>query len=111
MFHYGIRLAEAHLAVWHPALRQAYAVVFDPGVFRHLLFYLGYGGWRHTYSVIPQIATSYPASLTEAIRAGRQQTLSPGRTWEAGARFFCLTEMASEQAVAERLERESGRPG
>jgi hypothetical protein len=109
MFHYGLKLDRGYLAVWHPVLHQAYAAVFDPGVFTHLLFYLGYGGWRHTYSVIPQIATGYPATLTEVIQAGRQQTLAPGETWEAAARFFCLTGMGSEDAVGRRLEHESGR--
>jgi hypothetical protein len=107
VFHYGVKLERGYLAVWHPTLRQAYATIFDPGVFRHLLFYLGYGGWRHTYSVIPQIATGYPAALTEAIKAGRQKSLQPGRAWEAAARFFCLTGVEREEAVIRRLENES----
>lgn len=106
VFHYGLRLERGYLAVWHPSLRQAYASVFDPGVFPHLLFYLGYGGWRHTYSVIPQFATGYPAALTEAIKAGRQKVLRPGASWEAAARFFCLSGVESEEAVTARLEKE-----
>jgi len=104
-FHYGFDVKEGFLAVLNPMLRNAYCCTFDRGFFPNILFYLGYGGWRNTYSIIPQIATSYPGALTDAIAAGRHRTLAPGESAETEIRFHCLTGVRNEGDVRAKVAR------
>jgi hypothetical protein len=102
-FQYGFDVREGFLAVLNPVLRNAYCCTFDRGFFPNILFYLGYGGWRNTYSIIPQIATSYPGALTDAIAAGRHRTLGPGESVETEVKIHCLTDVRDEREVRAKV--------
>jgi hypothetical protein len=105
-FHYGLELSEGWLGVYHPRLKNAFCMTFDPVFFRSLLLYLGYGGWRNTYSIIPQIATAWPGNLADVISAGKQHTLAPGKTAETSVGFHCLTSLNDENHVKKRIDQQ-----
>jgi hypothetical protein len=98
-FQYGLDITEPWLAVLNPVHRNAFCITFDPGFFRNVLFYLGYGGWRNTYSIIPQIATAWPGTLSDVVSAGRQRCLKPGEGFGTEVRFHCLTEIDDESRL------------
>jgi hypothetical protein len=102
-FQYGMELAEPWLAVHNPARQSAFGIAFDRGFFKSLLFYLGFGGWRNTYSVIPQIATAWPGNLSEVVASGMQRSLQPGESATTEVSFHCLTGVRDEAAVRTRL--------
>ncbi len=108
-FHYGREVTEGLLAVLNPELGNAYCTSFDPSFFPYLHFYLGYGGWRNLYSIIPQIATSWPASLAAAVAAGTHRTLGPGEAARTEVGFHCLTGVQDEKSLRSALKAEAGR--
>ncbi len=102
-FQYGPELTRSWLGVFDPGHDSAFCMTYDRDFFRSLLFYLGYGGWRNTYSIIPQIATGWPGDLAGAVSAGRQRTLAPGESAATEVRLLCLSGVRSEEAVEKRL--------
>jgi hypothetical protein len=102
-FHYGLDLQENFLAVLDPSARRAFCMGFDRAFFPCLNFYLGYGGWRNTYSIIPQIATGWPAALSDTVAAGRHRTLGPGESAVTEVTFHCLTEVENEKEIRGRI--------
>ena len=102
-FQYGPALVEGWLGVYHPRARNAFCITFDHRFFRSLLFYLGYGGWRNTYSIIPQIATAWPGGLSDVVSAGRQRSLEPGEVAQTTVGFHCLTGLGDESQIKIRL--------
>jgi hypothetical protein len=102
-FQYGLDLQEDFLGVLDPTARRAFCMGFDRAFFPNLNFYLGYGGWRNTYSIIPQIATGWPAALSDTVAAGHHRTLGPGESTFTEVTFHCLTEVASEQEIRARI--------
>ncbi len=102
-FQYGLDLQEGFLGVLDPSARRAFCMSFDKDFFPNLNFYLGYGGWRNTYSIIPQIATGWPAALSDTVAAGRHRTLGPGESAATEVIFHCLTEVANEQEIRGRI--------
>ena len=102
-FQYGRDLEAGFFAVHNPVHRHAYCSTFDREFFPHLHFYLGYGGWRNTYSIIPMIATGWPASLSDAVAAGRHRTLRAGETAVTEVLFHCVTNVTDENEVRKGL--------
>jgi hypothetical protein len=102
-FQYGLDVQERFFAVINPTHNNAYCQTFDKAFFPNLLFYLGYGGWRNTYSIIPQLATGWPGSLADAVVAGRQRTLRAGEATKTTVSFHCLTNVKDEKTVRARL--------
>lgn len=75
-----------------------------PCVYRNeQLPYLGYGGWRNTYSVIPQIATGWPGDLAGAIKASRQRTLGANQSTSTEIHLGCLSGVATETECEEKM--------
>jgi len=102
-FQYGLDVQERWFAVLNPAHAHAWCQTFDKVFFPNLHFYLGYGGWRNTYSIIPQLATGWPASLADAVEAGKQRTLGPSESAETMVLFHCLTRIRNEKEIKARL--------
>jgi hypothetical protein len=102
-FQYGLDVREGLLGVINPRHSHAYCTTFEKDFFPNLLFYLGYGGWRNTFSIIPQIATCWPGSLSEAVAAGRHRTLAPEQAAHTRVKFHCLTKIRNEADIRSRI--------
>ena len=102
-FQYGPSLTRPWIGVLDPNRKSAFFMSFDLSFFPSLLLYLGYGGWRNTYSVIPQIGTGWPGDLAGAIEAGRQRTLGVDQSMSTEIHLGCLSDVASDAEFGEKL--------
>lgn len=78
--HYATKLREGWLAVTDMSTGTGIGLVFPSTVFKCIWLWLVYGGWRGLYCAAVEAWTGYPGALDQAVREGRQSTLSPGNS-------------------------------
>lgn len=88
--HYATDLQDGWYALEDPDSGQGVVVSFPLEVCPFIWLWLGYGGWRGHWVLIVEPYTSYPVSLTDAVRENTHRRLEVGQTFsiDIGVSFY-----------------------
>jgi Domain of unknown function (DUF4432) len=86
-------------ALFNEGRKLGFGMSWDSELFKYLWFWQVYGGWHGdpwhgtTYNIGLEACSSYPQSLTGAIKAGSQLTFAPGESIQTALQVAVITNL------------------
>ncbi|MCL5985559.1 MAG: DUF5107 domain-containing protein [Actinobacteria bacterium] len=98
-FHYAMEITDGWLALTDTKSKQGFGMVFPSDIFKAMMIWFGYGGWRNSYCVVVEPWTGYPACLSDAVATGNCSHLEPGEVLEAEAKAMIFEGFKSIERI------------
>ena len=102
--HYVTDLEAGWYAVENPETGVGFLLRFPADICPYLWLWLTYGAWRGYHTAILEPWTSYPVTLSEAVRQGTHRRLEAGKTFSAEVRATVYAPPETWQEALKRME-------